>query len=200
MIEGPSHNTLFVLTKRPARIHTNGHAGTSYVCHTVEMWLNTYHEGVWGSTDPLVLKPSLIGSGVIFMLWLLYFRYRLGRCSGHGAEKIRSALGSGSPLLMCYFADWVHRQLLRKGSVYCTHFHLYYFKRAGRQKSFRYGGYFRKEARPACWCCCWLCNKTVLQCLHAYCKFNVDGVVPKQWNRERRKDMIEHDGVLSLVN
>jgi len=48
------------------------------------MWLNTYHEGVWGSTDPLVLKPSLIGGGVTFMLWLLYFRYQLGRCSGHG--------------------------------------------------------------------------------------------------------------------
>jgi hypothetical protein len=66
-----------------------------------------------GVQDPLVLKPPLIGGGVTFMLWLLYFRYRLGCCSGHGVEEIRATLGSGTLSFLSYFADGVYRQLLR---------------------------------------------------------------------------------------
>jgi len=39
------------------------------------------------------------------MLCLLYFRYRLDQCSGHGVEKIRPALGSGTPLFVSYCAE-----------------------------------------------------------------------------------------------
>jgi hypothetical protein len=61
--------------------------------------ISTYHESVWGSTDPLIFKPSLIGGDVTFMLWLLYFGYQLGGWSGHGVEKIAAPLGSGTQIV-----------------------------------------------------------------------------------------------------
>jgi hypothetical protein len=100
MFEVPSDNILFIPTNRPVHVHTNGHAGPLYVYHTGEMWLSTYGEGVWGTTDPVTFKPSLIGGGVTFMLWLLYFRDQLGGWSGHGVANIAAPVDSGASIVL----------------------------------------------------------------------------------------------------